>query len=174
MAVTLTSTGITFSDGTSQNTAAGGSGGTQVFNASGTFTRPTGVNEVLVDASVGGSGGGSRNASRAGATRLNTVVAINGNVAVTVGAGGNAANSVYYWGANTGGAGGTTSFGGAATGAGSNGAGHSSSGNGGGNGSNSLYGNSNVTPGLAAGGTNWTGGSRPGRAGTRGALVVSW
>lgn len=59
MATTLTSTGITFPDATTQTTAAtGGVGGIQYFASSGTFSIPTGTTSVKVTC-VGGGGGGT-------------------------------------------------------------------------------------------------------------------
>lgn len=59
MATTLTSTGITFPDASTQTTAAtGGVGGIQYFASSGTFSIPTGTTSVKVTC-VGGGGGGT-------------------------------------------------------------------------------------------------------------------
>jgi len=63
MPTTLTSTGITFPDATTQSTApviVGASG--QAFTTNGTFTIPTGVTKVKVTV-VGGGGGGSTGAT---------------------------------------------------------------------------------------------------------------
>ena len=61
MAVTLTSTGITFSDGTTQNSAAAGAAsGGQIFNASGTWSRSgAGDPNTAIVTVLGGGGGGS-------------------------------------------------------------------------------------------------------------------
>lgn len=61
MAVTLTSTGITFSDGNSQNTAAAAGakaeGTFQSFSSSGNYSMPNNAVGVLVTMGGGGNGG---------------------------------------------------------------------------------------------------------------------
>jgi hypothetical protein len=87
----------------------------QLFTSSGTFTVPTGVTKVKVTVIGGGGGGGGCQAAGGeaggggggggGAVRLVTGLTPGGTVAVTVGAGGTAANDT------AGGSGGTSSFG---------------------------------------------------------------
>jgi hypothetical protein len=99
MAVTLTSTGITFEDGNSQNSAAVGGNSHQVFNNSGTWSHSgSGSPNMVLAYGVGGSGGGRigyngyqsapwRYGGGGGgfiAEPFNTT----GNVAVTIGNGG--------------------------------------------------------------------------------------
>ena len=100
MAVTLTSTGITFSDGTSQSSAAAGaSAGAQVFNTSGTWNRSSAGDPDTVVITAVGPGGGSTNRrynysnnswakGGVGGIAINAPVAVTGNTAVTVGTGG--------------------------------------------------------------------------------------
>lgn len=118
MAVTLGSTGLTFSDGSSQTTRPTGGlnkwdtdGGdlinVQSFRVSGTWTNP-GASMVHVKL-IGGGGGGSGYCESGGsggyAEGFYNVSGV-GSVAVTVGGGGSYA--VYYAGAGNGG---TSSFG---------------------------------------------------------------
>jgi len=121
MAVTLTSTGITFSDGSTQNAAAGGgtTGSHQAFNSTGIWNRPAGVGAVSVAmaAGNGGSGGNthgwgpkSGGSGGVGAALPSTLEAVNGNMTVTVGSNGNSGNSAAYSG-NSGSSGGSSSFG---------------------------------------------------------------
>jgi hypothetical protein len=118
MAVTLTSTGITFSDGTSQNSAASavpyvGQKG-QIFTSSGTWTAPTGVTTVGVTLLAGGGGGGGTSATNtggggggSGGAGMGWVTVTPGTTyAVTVGAAGTAGGA-----GAAGGAGGGSSFG---------------------------------------------------------------
>ena len=97
MATTLTSTGIQFSDGTSQSSAAGGSAGAIIFasktTGSGTFTVPdTGVYWVS-GCGGGGSGGGGNGSGATGgapgaAVNLAKFTATPGaSVSYTIGAG---------------------------------------------------------------------------------------
>jgi hypothetical protein len=104
MAVTLTSTGITFSDNTSINSAEGLGGlkGAQTFYNSATWTRPSGVSNVMATVQGGAGGGYDVNVYGAGWTRGGHggetvgVIAVNGNVAVTVGNGGNKGEATGY------------------------------------------------------------------------------
>lgn len=57
MATTLGSTGITYNDGTSQQTAWTGFR-SQVFTSSGTFTIPTGITSLRITVQGGGGSGG--------------------------------------------------------------------------------------------------------------------
>ena len=156
---------LTFPDGTTQSTAAGGSGpggaavSTQYFTATGTWTKPAGLKAVRVTVVGGGatggystgqgsgksaSGGGASGGGGAGGFSQKTIAAsaLAATVAVTVGAGG-----VTYA------AGGTSSFGthltasGGAVGVAINSTGGSSAGGAGGAGAS---GDLNVT-GLAGG-----------------------
>ena len=87
----------------------------QLFTSSGTFTVPAGITQVKVTVIGGGGGGGGANANGyvvgggggggGGSIRLVTGLTPGGTVAVTVGAGGTAANDT------AGGSGGTSSFG---------------------------------------------------------------
>jgi|SaaInlStandDraft_4_1057021.scaffolds.fasta_scaffold45349_2 hypothetical protein len=181
MAVTLTSTGITFSDGSTQNSAAtGGVYGAQTFNTSGTWSHAgSGSPSNVVVSLVGGGGGATNRTSNysnnafakggIGGFAVNAPVATSGNKTVTVGAQGN--NS--YSAANAGGA---SNFGG------------SVQANGGGGGSyhyesenwvNTAGSSGNVTGGsLAAQGSNnapkGRGGNTYGSDGLPGAVVVVW
>jgi len=89
----------------------------QVFTASGTWTKPTGVTNVIVKV-VGGGGGGGGVSNGAGELAgggggaggyAESEVVVSGNVTVTVGAAGSASSGV------AGGAGGNSSFAGAVT-----------------------------------------------------------
>lgn len=114
MAVTLTATGITYSDGTSQTAAYGAAQdqgiliSTTTFTGNGTWTKPSGCTKVQVIV-IGGGGGGSGHCESGGAggyaEKIIDVSAIT-DVAVTVGGGGVAVT--YYASA---GDGGTSSFG---------------------------------------------------------------
>ena len=114
MATTLTSTGITFPDATTQTTAAtGGVGGIQYFASSGSFSIPTGTTSVKVTC-VGGGGGGSGTyfgpySQNNGGSGGYAGVAVGvfdatggGSITITVGAGGTGSNNT------TGGSGGAT------------------------------------------------------------------
>lgn len=61
MAASLTSTGVTYGDSTSQATAFVGGRG-QIFTSSGSFTIPTGVTALKIIAIGGGGAGGQLNA----------------------------------------------------------------------------------------------------------------
>lgn len=119
MAVTLNSTGVTFSDGTSQTTKANGDGfanagdigeliKVETFNSSGTWYNP-GASRVHVKL-VGGGGGSACYCESGGAGAyaegFYTVSGV-GSVGITVGGGGGGVG--YYAAAGNGG---TTSFGG--------------------------------------------------------------
>jgi len=93
----LTSTGITFSDSTSQASAYIGGRG-QVFTSSGNFTVPTGVTAAKVTVIGGGGNGGSVTTTGivaagggAGGTAIEFVTGLTpgGTVTVTVGTAGN-------------------------------------------------------------------------------------
>lgn len=116
MPTSVTSSGITFPDLTTQTTAATGAGWTgqkiQVFSSSGTFTVPTGITAVFVQV-FGAGGGGSGNVGGSGYFGMRGGIAFayvsgltpGGTVTVTIGSGGNGAAS------GNGSTGGTTSFG---------------------------------------------------------------
>ena len=142
----LTSTGVTFSDSTSQASAYIGGRG-QVFTSSGTFTVPAGVTAIRVtvvgagggsggaaagscDAATGGAGGGG-----GAAIEYITGLTPGGTHTVTVGTGGTAGGS----GNSAGGAGGTSSFAAfcSATGGGGGGGGNNNTGSTGSNGTGS-------------------------------------
>lgn len=125
MPSSLTNTGVTFNDSTSQATAFIGRRG-QVFTSSGTFTVPTGITAVKVTVVGGGGGGGGYSsgtsvvASAGGAgggvaVKFVTGLTPGGTVSVTVGSGGAGGT------AGTGTAGGTSSFGASASATGGNG-----------------------------------------------------
>lgn len=116
MGVTLNSTGVSFNDGTSQNSSAIAGGGVQVFTNSSTWTCPPGVSRVRYTL-IGGGGGGGKAGQQpngpghggggggAGGILLGYVNVNAGTVYnVTVGSGGTAGNS------SNGGSGGATSF----------------------------------------------------------------
>lgn len=142
----LTSTGITFSNSTSQASAYIGNRG-QVFTANGTFTVPAGVTAVKVTVVAGGGGGGgifcvSQASARGGsgggggaAFEFITGLTPAGTHTVTVGNGGSAGGSGF----SAGGAGGTSSFAAfcSATGGGGGAGGNTSVGSNGANGTGS-------------------------------------
>lgn len=116
----ITSTGITFPDATTQTTAATGGGGSyvgsnyQAFGSSGTFTVPSGITKIVVQVWAGGGGGrGVNSTGQFGQTggicgfgmAVITGLTPGGTIAVTVGGGGAGGD-----GAN-GSTGGTSSFG---------------------------------------------------------------
>lgn len=113
MAITMTATGIVYSDGTTQTTKfdtttdKGKLLSITTFSSSGTWTKPAGCTNIIVKV-VGGGGGGSGYCESGGAGGFSEkrmdVTAIS-TVAVTVGAGG--AQSGYSSGID----GGTSSFG---------------------------------------------------------------
>ncbi len=120
MTITVGGTAITFNDGTTQSTAAGGGGSYvganyQAFGSSGTFTVPTGITKISVRVWAGGGGG--RGGTNSGAyavctggyggfgAAVITGLTPGGTVTVTVGSGGAGGNGA------DGTAGGTSSFG---------------------------------------------------------------
>lgn len=116
MATTVTTTGITFNDATSQSTAARAFTTVATFTASGTWTVPAGVtNFYVVCVGGGGGGGGNNNADDAASAGVDggyggyggvsiAEFLVNGATAtVTVGAGGAGTNT------GNGGTGGTSS-----------------------------------------------------------------
>ena len=118
MAVTLTSTGITFSDSTTMNTAPSAGGLTsQVFNASGTWSHSGAGSPSSVLASVVGAGGTSHNtgtyrgaaSTGKGGAAIAYPASVNGNVTVNVG------SRSYTTSSTQGVAGGSSSFGGIIT-----------------------------------------------------------
>ena len=173
MAVTLTSTGITFSDGTSQTSAAAGaSAGAQIFNASGTWNRSSaGDPDSVVITAVGGGAGAGYNQSGyqqntypkggSGGTVISAPVAVSGNTAVTVGAGGT--SSTY------GNSGGNSSFGNAVS---ANGGARSYSASG--TGTDGNINNSFIEVAHPGKGSRGTGAQNKSGSGTTGAVVVVW
>ena len=81
MPVTLNSTGITFSDGNSQNSeAAGFAFGGALYNTSGTYTKPANVGGLLIGAAGGDGGRTNRpNVRYIGGSAGRAVGFINGN-----------------------------------------------------------------------------------------------
>jgi hypothetical protein len=181
--------GLIFPDGTTQVTAATSlSPHIQVFTANGTWTYPSGVNEVWVTMCGGGGGGGGGGGTGNGATLpggggagggggdciFRYPVAVSGNVSVTVGAGGaGGAGEVN----STGGAGGAGTGGSAsifgslwAFGGGGGGGGYAGYGgtNAGGQGGSAGYGSSGYGGGYGGvgGGSVGNGGSANGGYGT--------
>ncbi len=178
MSVTLTSTGITFSDGTFLNTAPSGGGGAQAFTTSGTWSHSgAGSPSKVVVGCVGGGGGASQNISSytnagvkggSGGLLVSAPVATSTNVAVTVGTGGNggyartAGNASSFSGVNANG-GGTGNYGyeneslwsiaGAPGNAG---------------------GTSSLQPTISPNSNNGRGGVGTGGAGQAGLVIVSW
>lgn len=131
MPVTLTSTGITFSDGNSQNSQAAGGASTsseQVFNSSGTWNKPAGCIGAFAIAGGGGGGGGHRGPNQAqtlpggsggiAASYLSLSTLTAGSYPVTIGAGGNGQN---WFQSSAAPAGGASNFGGFVVGGGGNG-----------------------------------------------------
>jgi hypothetical protein len=122
MAVTLTSTGITFSDSTTQNSAATASAlGKQVFTSSGTFSVPTGVSSAKILVQGGGGNNGTNNPGPGGpgygapgaGREVVSSVTPGGSVGLTVGGAGGAsrinsgATAIY---GNGGGSGGSSGY----------------------------------------------------------------
>jgi hypothetical protein len=120
MAVTLTSTGITFSDGSTMNAAAAGAvGSQQAFNAPGNWSRPAGVNTIVaaIGSGPGGNGGNingwvqARGGTGGSGKHLPSFIeAVNGNLSVSVGSAGNNGTNGQYS-SSPGGAGGATTVG---------------------------------------------------------------
>ena len=114
MAVTLGSSGLVFSDGTTQTTKfdsendTGGLVNITTFTSSGTWTKPSGCTRVLVKLVGGGGGACGYCESGGGGGYAEKVIDVSGvsTVAVTVGGGGS--NTGYY---SASGDGGTSSFG---------------------------------------------------------------
>jgi hypothetical protein len=164
MAVTLSSTGIQFSDGTTQTTRLNGGlalNGTdrgdlidlQTFTSSGTWTNP-GATTVHVKLVGGGGGGAGYNESGGAGTYAENVFGVSGvgSVAVTVGGGGGYA--AYY---SAAGQGGTSSFGSYMSAIGGYGA-NQNYGNSGGHGGNSAAGQAvHATGGSGTGHINGVG-----------------
>ena len=125
MAITMTATGIVFSDGSSQTTKfdsvneTGGIINITSFTATGTWTKPAGCTSVLVKLVGGGGGAAGYCESGSGAGYSEKVIDVSAvaTVAVTVGGGG--ASVAYY---ASGAAGGTSSFGAYCSATGGNGA----------------------------------------------------
>ena len=125
MAITMTATGVTFTDGTTQTTkfdSANETGGIiniTSFTVNGTWTKPAGCTSVLVKMVGGGGGAAGYCESGGGAGYSEKVIDVTAvaTVAVTVGGGGASVN--YY---ASGGAGGTSSFGAYCSATGGNGA----------------------------------------------------
>lgn len=125
MPITVGGTSITFNDSTVQSTAFTGGGGANIqsFTSSGTYTKPSGANFVMVELWGGGAGGrgghqgpynnnnfqygGVGGGGGAYVYKMFAAPQVGATEPVTVGAGGSA--GPMYNGA--GGAGGTTSFG---------------------------------------------------------------
>jgi hypothetical protein len=120
MTTTLTTTGITFNDGTTQTSAAAGGGFSafSAYSASGSFTVPSGVTKIHVILAAGGGAGGGGNAQGgdvatgtggrgggAGVLAGSNIAVTSGQViAFTVGAGGVGVDN------GNGGTGGTSRF----------------------------------------------------------------
>jgi hypothetical protein len=178
MAVTLTSTGITFSDGTNLNTAPSGGGGAQAFTTSGTWSHSAaGSPSTVMVGCIGGGGGATHKYSSysnspvpggAGGLLVSAPISTNTNVAVTVGTGGNGG-----YGRSVGNA---SSFSGVnANGGGIGNYGYSNenlwtiagaTGNAGGN--------SSLQPAVSGNTNNGRGGTNINGAGQAGLVVVSW
>ena len=172
MTASLNGIGVTFNDGTIQNTAAS-PGGFQLFTSSGTFTVPENVTSIKVTVVGGGGGGGDTYSDGYGTYTGGTgggggmaagfISVLPGQThTVTVGSGGNGSNS------GNGAAGGTSSFGaylvatGGGGGSGSTGA-DGAAGSGSGTATNSLlFTNPSVTT------------VRPRASGTSNATAVSY
>lgn len=98
----------------------GGTGGQEIFSASGTWVKPASVSRVHVLCIGGGGGGGLGNGGNGGGGGggggyIEAVVNVSGDVAVTIGVGGSGGSS------GTGGVGGNTFFGSLVTAVGGNG-----------------------------------------------------
>jgi endoglycosylceramidase len=188
MAVTLTSTGITFSDGSTQNAAASGGGAVagsyQLFTSGGNWNRPsTDINQAFVEIIAGGGGGASyRWTGNGGGTggsggKIIGLVPVNGNTSVTVGGAGNGGP---YFSATPGNAGGASSCFGLTAGGG-NGGNPNPAGGGSGNPGNHGAGmftgpnprGTDADKGIGGAGVNRPS-SSPGQAGTAGYVSISW
>jgi hypothetical protein len=163
MAVTLTSTGIVYSNGAAQNTLTQDLGSLisiQTFSSSGTWTNP-GASLVRVKM-VGGGGGGCGYCESGGAGGYaEGIYSVSGvsSVGVTVGSGGGGAG--YYQGCP---GGGTSSFGGYLSASGGGGA-NTYSTHSGGHGGSGSGGQINLTGSSASGHCNSSGAHSGGRGG---------
>ena len=156
MAITLDSSGVTFSNSTTQSTKfdstteTGGIINITSFTETGTWTKPAGCTSVLVKIVGGGGGAAGYCESGGGGGYTEKVIDVTavGSVAVTIGGGGASVN--YYASGN---GGGTSSFGSYCSASGGGGAntGGSHCGGGGGVGSS---GNINLSGGIGTGHTN--------------------
>jgi hypothetical protein len=166
MAVTLTNTGITFSDGSTQTTKAEAAGpGVNVFDSGGTYTVPSGVNYVQIEAVGGAGGSGSRsyygNAHGTGGSGggISTIKSVTpgSTLTVSVGAGGNNHAGGSHGTVYSGNAGGASTINGTGVAVAANG----------GNGGYTVYGPPGTpgTGGNASGGGNVTT-SFPGKGGS--------
>lgn len=142
MPITLGSSGITFSNGTSQTTAMPADKGKPIsvtsFTSSGTYTVPSGCTMILVQLVGGGGGSAGYNESggAGGFAEGYYSVSAGATYSVTIGGGGGGVG--YYAGAGNGG---TTSFGSLLSASGGHGANTNYS-HGGGHGGNSFGGQS--------------------------------
>ena len=158
------------------NAGAGGIGDIEVFENSGTWTKPASVNTVWVVVQGGGGGGTSRSDNQlsggggAGGTVWLHQLAVNGNVSVTVGNGGGGGSS-----GNTGGGGNSSSFSGVSANGGGGGSIGDSGGGAGGNANGTGFSGSkgSVSQGASGGASPFGGGGGAGPWGGGGGTVSS-
>jgi hypothetical protein len=110
-----------YSDGsTASFTASTGVSSMQVFNSSGTWTKPPGISKILVRLCGGGGGGSGHGETGAAGGYAEKIIDVSSISSVQVTVGGGSTSGTYYSG--NGGSGGTSSFGSYVSASGGNGA----------------------------------------------------
>lgn len=151
MAVTLTSTGITFSNGGSQNSTYAQDRGTPIsvtsFTSNGTYTVPSNCRKILVQLVGGGGGSAGYNESGGAGGYAEGFYSVTPGATYSVTIGGGGGGVGYYAAA---GDGGTTSFGSLISASGGYGANRNTS-HGGGHGGSGSSGQVNLQGGTGSG-----------------------